>query len=463
MNTMSYTGRGQDRGGFTLVEMLVAVAITLVFGAMAAATLMNASGMWRAGHRRSWAFDAATVVFQQIEDDLDAAKSQFWGPQQGAVDTRVKFWLDRAQFDYTDTGGTVRTNQRQRLRFVRGIPDAAVNPRLRQAGDGADNDGDGPSEEEWYNLQDDDGDDLVDEDLRALGGTMEAAYVLGLGDDGSGEVTDPTTLYRAVLAPIGEDTGDPDDPQNTFFYRSDSRYYQTAGANQDSLGTSSRIDAKAVPLGENVLHFEVRAWTQYTTRWETEDENGNPVPFQKWTSSYQPTDCRPTLNWDSDRLVGAPLPQPPPYVSPEFVMDPDGGDFPPNGLDADNDGVRNDQDPDYVTDNVFPAKILVVLTVEPPEELRGANPMALTNGVNDSQTTLDVRGTAPPIDQAWPFVRIGNEWMEVEEFNLDDGEILIAERGVRGTAAAAHDAGDRVRIGYTFSRVFRNPAGREDW
>ena len=34
---------------------------------------------------------------------------------------------------------------------------------------------------------------------------------------------------------------------------------------------------------------------------------------------------------------------------------------------------------------------------------------------------------------------------------------------MRGTAATSHGANARVLIGYTFTRIFNNPAAREYW
>ena len=192
---------GPARGGFTLVELLVAITIVLIFGAMAAKTLSDAAGMWRAGYRRSYAYDTSTVIFQQIQDDLSAAKSQFWGSEADAYDQRVKFWVDFDTLHADDNGNGIRQATesaaalRQWMRLVRAIPDYSVNPLIRAAGTN-------PAATDWYNLINPNAPNPPP-DLMPLEGMCEVAYMLGLGADGSGSVTDPTTLYRAVLAPIG--------------------------------------------------------------------------------------------------------------------------------------------------------------------------------------------------------------------------------------------------------------------
>ena len=165
-------------GGFTLVEMLVAIAITLIFGVMAATTLSAGAGMWRNGHRRSYAYDTATVIFQQIQDDLGAAKNQFWGTEADAYDTRIKFWAD------LDALHRMRQLRQPRppLDAVRarhpGLQRQPPHPRRRQR---LDDDGDGTADEEVYNLG---RRQRQATDLMPLEGMCEVAYMMGLGNDG---------------------------------------------------------------------------------------------------------------------------------------------------------------------------------------------------------------------------------------------------------------------------------------
>ena len=392
------------------------MALVLIFGTVAVATLRYGTSLWRSGHRRAYAYDTATIIFHQIEDDIGAAASQFWYKDADAFDTRVKFWVD---YD---------VDERQRLRFVRRIPDDALNPRIRQAGDGEDNDSNGGADEEYYNLVDDDGDTLVDEDLMPLAGTCEVAYLRGLG---TGGVEDADTLYRAVLAPIGLDSGDPDAPEQTFF-------------DPDTFDTPARIGDKAQVLAENVLHFEVRCWSQFTTTWD------DGVGFHVWDKSYKPRDCGPTFMWDSDRLSD----------DPDFEMDWGTASFP--DTDEDGDGDSNGNDEDYVEDNVFPAAIMVVVVTNPPARLRQLGPVSL---VNDANTTITVKGNLPNYNKQWPYLRIDDEWIRFDSFDADTQTFTGLTRGARETDdhVTTHSAGAPVEFGYTFSRVFYNPTGKACW
>lgn len=411
--------------GFTLAEMLVAMALVLIFGVVAVATLRYGTALWRSGHRRAYAYDTATIIFHQVEDDIGAAASQFWYKDADAFDTRVKFWVD---YDAPDPN--VIKAERQRLRFVRRIPDDTLNPRIRQAGDGKDNDGDGQTDkdqEEFYNLTDDDGDGLVDEDLVPLEGMCEVAYLRGLNQE------DSRTLYRAILAPIGRTPG-ADDAAHTFF-------------DENTFDTPARIGAKAQALAENVLHFEVRCWTQYTTTWD--DEAG----FQFWPASYQPVTCGPVFQWDSDRLSSGPV----------FVMDWGQPGCP--DTDEDNDGDLNGSDEDYVEDNVFPASIMVVVVTKPPDRLRQLGAASLRTPIDMGDMTIPVTGNLPNYNKAWPYVRIDDEWIRFDGFDPETQTLQVSAdgRGRRETEPADHGAGKPVEFGYTFSRVFRNPTGRDCW
>ena len=458
---------GWGRNGVTLVELLVAMSILLIFGSLAVTTLMYGNRMLRTGHRRSYGYEVANTVFEQFDDDISAARSQFYTTQEDAFDTRVKFWVNRDEFYgiWQDDPG------RQVIRFVRSIPDEAVNPRIRSAGDGVGNDN------EWYNLKDDDGDGQVDEDLMALEGLCEVAYLLGLGNDGSGTVTDTRTLYRAVLAPIGH--RDPDATTGDGGDTGADRYGVTffnAVDSDDALGNSYRIDKKAAVLAEHILHFEVRLRTQYTTTWDLLDDDGDVIDFARWEVSWEPEFCRPLLNWDSDRLIpqsagGNPPEAPDPAPSnPRFLMDPGAPGFAQDTENADGDDADNQRDPDYVDDNVFPRAVMLVIVVDSGEEYAARNRLRLASEIPDATSTDDIAATGqmPPFNSRWPYVLIEDEWIMLDPQNPYEGSgtsftLNIADdgRGARGTEALGHPAGAELRFGQTLTRTFYNPAGRD--
>jgi len=475
------------RAGFTLTELLIATAITLIFGVMAVATLRYGSALWRGGHRRGYAYDIASFIFHQLEDDLTAAKPQYWSNDPDAFDPRVRFYLDRDHYYEMNYGYAADPFVgRQRLRFVRGIPEETPNQLLRQAGDGVDNDVDGFVDEEYYDLVDlvdTDGDGLLDapdggtdEDLLPLEGMYEVAYLIGL--DATPGTGDAHKLYRGVLSPIGD--------ANSFFAEFDQAAPDTWDYD-DNVDDPLEVQARTVSLAENVLHFEVRCWTQYTTTWEAQ-------PFWRWLVSpvvggvFVP--CGPAFAWDSDRRYDDPGPGVNDYP-PYFVMD-WGYTDPVTGLlsfpdeiapgvfrDSDGDTDPDRTDADYVRDNVFPRAVMVVVVTDPSEEYPEPRPLRLTTGIAPGDTTIPVTGNVPAYNEAWPYLLIedpdaGDEWVRFTEFDaatssfvLDTVNDPLAARGVRGTPAVAHAAVQsdgsttRVKLGYTFSRVFYNPALRE--
>ena len=60
-----------------------------------------------------------------------------------------------------------------------------------------------------------------------------------------------------------------------------------------------------------------------------------------------------------------------------------------------------------------------------------------------------------------PYIMIGNEWVKCKK--KDRRRFVIAKRGVRGTARAAHETATKVRVGTTLVLRVYVPAYREDW
>ncbi len=236
------------RRGFTLVEILVAVALLLLLGGMALGTLRYGTDLWRAGQVRSYCYDTATVIFHQMSGDVGSALSQFWASDPDAYDTRIRFVAD---YD-APTGTPPPRGAQQRLRFVAKIPDSTLNPVIRNAGTqvgGTD-----------YNLVN------GSNNLRPLEGMCQVAYMMGLG------ANDSKTLYRAVLAPITDSTSGLFDP-------------------------AIAPAANGLPLTDNVvLHFEVRLWSQYTTTWD------GAAPWSQWQDSWTPDYCGPAGTWDTNTM-----------------------------------------------------------------------------------------------------------------------------------------------------------------
>jgi hypothetical protein len=288
----------------------------------------------------------------------------------------------------------------------------------------------------------------------------EVAYMMGLGG-----LTDPATLYRAVLAPIGCTVN----PKNSAVLTASDygmTFFNGDSGASDPLGTSDLVNKKAQPIAQGVIHFEVRLWSQYTwlpatsaTGWDPSltgysASNEAVTPFAVWTNSCSPVNSGSLYTWNSDRVTVA--------GTPQFPMTWGQTGFAPPVTPPAPDYAN---DPSVACDNVFPRAVMVVVTIEPPNELSVPNPLRTLDPITDASSTAAIRviGQAPPFNPEWPFVKIDNEWIRIK--SLTAGTIVVDTngRGVRGTAGATHSAGTRVLIGYTFSRVFNNPATREYW
>jgi hypothetical protein len=394
------------RRGFTLAEMLVAAALLIVFGTLCVKTLNYGTRLWRSGHRQSYAGDVATAVFQQLEEDIGAARSPFWNTDSDAYDDRIQFVLDTDEYPPSPAPLFA---ERQRLRFVREIYDASLNPLVRQAGDGLDNDGDLSVDEEYYNLIDDDFDGLIDEDLAPLEGMCEVGYMMGLAPE------DRYTLYRAVNAPIGITS-------NTLL---DDGHID---AWDEIYSGDPAAPGLAVPVTENVvLHFEIRLWSQYTTTWDPE------TPYATWSNSYSPEECGPADEW------------PPPEDDPNEMRD----DVFPRAVMA----IVTVEPPQRLRQ---PGGLVLTQDVGAGDnEIYAVGNMP---NYNEAWPYLLIHDEDN-----------GDEWVRFTDYDPDTESFIVAERGVRGTKDVDHTLLDsanharRVSIGYTHCAVFQNPRAREYW
>ena len=215
----------KDREGFTLVEALVGLAIGLVIGLIMTAVLRIALQSWERAEERRKAVETAQLVMGQLREDFAAlavpsAVTQSWQnpepdseatdpfystppdqPQSFLISDYPRYpryypgeplglgeqddgsggWIDKEEIAVpaVDTA-VLGLDASQRLVLVRRITpeDIRLNPTLRLAGNGLDDDGDDNVDEESYNLIDDDGDKAIDEDLAATGGLMAVTYIV---------------------------------------------------------------------------------------------------------------------------------------------------------------------------------------------------------------------------------------------------------------------------------------------
>ncbi len=258
---------------------------------------------------------------------------------------------------------------------------------------------------------------IVDEDANGRQRLRFVRVIRNIADDADDEenlmevgyvLDDDRRLHRGQLRPLAEE---PD----------------------DSVFAAENLS----PIAENILHFEVRCWSQYTATWLlwVQDDDGNRIdlPFFPWPDPYTPeTYNPPLLSWDSART------------------------------DNDFELYDPDSEADDLSNNIFPRAFKVVLVVEPTEEFPTGRTLQVRQEAADA---IAVNGSLPAYNEQWPYIRINDEWIWFREFVPDErgGVFVGLQRGVRGTAQETHAAGDEVRFGSTFARAFYNPAAREHW
>ena len=183
--------------------------------------------------------------------------------------------------------------------------------------------------------------------------------------------------------------------------------------------SEDRLLTDALTLADRVLYFGVLAWGPRTTVWETSAEQRDGVPALSV--------------WDSTR----------------GLLPPGDADFPfgvgPESLLA-----------GY--DDLFPPAVLLELVLDPYDG-GVTGPASLAEPVGDQGTRLVLsRSAFGGDDRAPSHVWIEGEWMAVTALN---GAQVTVVRGVRGTAARAHEPGVAVRVGQTYRRVVMLPGARE--
>ncbi len=257
--------------GFTVMEVLLATALTIILGLILIALLRMAVSNWRTAEDQREAHATAQIALRQIAEDLESLA----GPDLTAATSSARLVCHYVPVDHPYTLPSMRAspprdgfgypigdhvdndlnagpdeellnNQDedvdglidedlsgrgfpQTMLLVRHIYGEDQIPELRTAGDGINNDADFLTDEEFYNLVDDDADNKIDEDVMATGGLMEVVYVLTAA-------TDAYVLRRGVRSP----------PSGAF---------TTAPPDQNGDG---RPDWELWPaLAEDVLHFGV--------------------------------------------------------------------------------------------------------------------------------------------------------------------------------------------------------------
>ena len=411
---------GRRAGGYTLLEVVIAVGILVVLGSGLATLLTQGISIWRRAENRGKVYDQARILLERMAEDL---RSTVVDPGAGVGSPWVRFICDR---DYRG---------RQRLRFVRTISAETSNEILRKGGqylavrtpavfDGK------------YDRQ-----EASDGSLGAPGGLMEVVY---LGDPRVSQ----TYLWRGYRSPVGgmgsllnESTLKDDVLERLAEKLETARKAEPPAGNPDEKEQErvqaaieeARKDIELVMtdfsrrLTDGVLYLGFSFWGPTTNTWEPVAPLQSPGGRRK---------SGPLDHWDSTRAI---LDESP-LESGEFTF-------------KSRDGSLTDR-----SDDIFPERVEITLV------LRDDNSESLYLLEQLSKATGSFSVSKPlslPEDESERFILVGDEWMRMS--GIDGSRVTVGKegRGWRGSGAKGHSPGTRVDIGVTFRRVVEMPGSRK--
>lgn len=460
---------------FTLLELLVAMGILVALGTALMVILRGGLAVWTQGEARRESSQLAQTIFATLREDIQSATvyRQALG-RSGKVDARMV-----CDFDSLNIQQDKKTERiiRQRLFLVRTIKAESENPVTGIAGTSLDAAG--------YVDFHADREEALSQNLRATGGLMEVAYIIGKGQ--------PQTLYRLVRSPVAGPFSlfqfdrlpgrrvdarrdriltafqqnllklngvkkirrdgqrivlfsDGKYPQDSIFQELETKdwnkKFQDALdaedldlvvhegiSNQDLQHTDhdAKLSTWGKPLASDVLFLGFEFWHQYSKAWIVQQEPRFEGRKEHGSLDY----------WDSTRGM----------LKPQV----DRGQFTLFK------GAGSLNDP---KDDILPQKVRVTLVVR--EDPKAGTETSLLTNVDESATEISIAtpGRAP---KAPGYVLIDNEWIRYSEVRRNTLVVDENGRGARGTTPAAHVSGQSAIFGRQFRTVIVVPGYVEDW
>ena len=395
-----------QREGYTLLEVLIAAGILSMLGAALVTVLTQGVSIWRRAENRGRVYEKARVLLDRLANDLRStviADSIRDGGEPADGGTWFRFLAD-----HDDAG-------RQRLRLVRTISGETEHALLREGGKyvttgvAARYDGKQDAWEAQAGL------------LAAPGGFEEVFWAL---DSREGN----TTLWRSVRAPIGG--------LGSLFH--DGNIQQSASSRQKTSGKltagterTAVVDTRP-PFGgmaraqtDGILFLRFSFWGPTTTTWDP-----SVLPLCKPRPGKG---SGPLFHWDSTRAIldygGS---------SGEYTFEAREGSL----FDS--------------SDDIFPARVEITLVLGD-----AGDTVTLSEPITASTSNFLVsRALSISTDPRDRFLRVDDEWMEIESIRGRAVVVAGGGRGARGTAAGGHGRGSLVQMGTTFRRVVEIPGNR---
>jgi len=408
--------------GFTILELLIAMAIFGVLGSMVVFFMQQSLDIFYSGTRESAQLDRMDTVLPQIAEDLEgiyvgddwtppyvpdpATMGDLGGaPPPPPPPVKVRFragtvWLKDATEAVEGPGGSTRELACPFIAFV--VADASEwsHALKRNAGEAPARDAvplTPTSEDPARNY-------------RATGGLMEVVWIAVPRADAP-SILD---LYRGWRSPVGDPEKSLLDPKN--------------------LDSRREIEEACRVRERGLLHFGVTLRRVFATSWDPalaagDSSETTPYVGPAWDSTRAFNLTKEDPNWR------APL-----FQGPQSLGDP--------------------------SDDVFPAYVRLEVTLAERgrfSDRRGQ--LQLLSGCADQDLRLRISDADKLLETAPGRVRhlkIDTEWMRYEVDGVDTlAQEVRVTRGARGTTAAAHRDGAWIHLGAPTVREVRLPVYRD--
>lgn len=400
--------------GFTMIELIVAMAIFTLLGSMVVFLMRQGLNIFDQGTREAALYDRLDNVLPIVEQDLKTIQIVVDTDPPPLPDARNDGIVEREPTTLPPPPTVIRlrswhTPMKTGIsesdgRYGYMIPAFAFVADMSEGADplfGRLPTGGGP-----------DAKVVTPETVEAAtastlfqptGGQVEICYVAVPEDPSFPSIL---TLYRGYRAPIGHPTASLLLPEN--------------------LDTLEEIQKHCRPVATGLLHFGVTWRRIFATSWE-------------------PETLRAGVNGEQTRYVG-------PHWDSTRGLDPKWALFA---------GKQSLYDP---SDDVFPAFVRLEIALASPTSFgfgRGDGQLMGAIGKDAREIPIDnPDDLIKPQAGGPPYVKVGIEWMRVITVDYQKKTARV-ERGVRGTQAVDHSAGEWTYIGLPAASEVKLPVYRD--
>ncbi|MBK8978076.1 MAG: prepilin-type N-terminal cleavage/methylation domain-containing protein [Planctomycetes bacterium] len=397
-------GSAAREGGFTLLELVIAMGLLAAFLTMLVQLVGGGASLFDSGERGQELADRALTASRAAEGALQSTA----GPRvdalagEAAVDARLI--VHRVVAGVATPVGpppprlpvlrsTARLAPADEERLLEGALRELVADELRLDVSRVGPDGDPDAIARLDELR-------AAWPLRGRGELLMAAWPV-----------DDTGVYLALH--VGERLADAD-----LLAEGERRLVDYADLDDLALDAGT-LRARTRVVATGLLHFDLELWSQFTTDWDAGSGQG---PLQVWDSA------RAGLLGESDDRRDAFLLD----VGPQSLRDP--------------------------RDDVWPRWIRVTIVVAGPPDAAPEAYLAQSLSTDAQRMVVTTVERLPPPTET-RFLKVGAEWVR---YANEAGTTLDGlRRGERGTTALDHPAGTPVRAGRTVQLCVPIPHGRD--